>query len=205
MFQNRTQAGRLLAEKLLKYQKANGIVLAIPRGGVPVGLEIARALNWPLELLLIKKLGHPQNKEYAIGAVGMQDRIVVPHEEVPESYIESETERARARLVEMQQKFMPNKQPEPIKDRVVIVVDDGIATGNTMLTSVKILRKQEPEAIIIAAPVASWSAVEKLSQEVDKLVLLDVPEEFIGVGRFYSDFAQLTDSDVINYIKMSNE
>lgn len=205
MFQNRTQAGRLLAEKLLKYQKANGIVLAIPRGGVPVGLEIAKKLNWPLELLLIKKLGHPQNKEYAIGAVGMQDRIVVPHEEVPESYIESETERARARLVEMQQKFMPDKQPEPIKDRVVIVVDDGIATGNTMLTSVKILRKQEPEAIIIAAPVASWSAVEKLSQEVDKLVLLDVPEEFIGVGRFYSDFAQLTDSDVINYIKLSNE
>ncbi len=201
MFQNRNQAGKLLAEKLKKYQNTNGVVLAIPRGGVPVAYEIARELNWPLELLLTKKLGHPKNKEYAIGAVGIYDRIVVPHEEVPQSYIESETERVRARLMEMQQKFMQHKQPEPLKDRVVIVVDDGIATGNTMLASVKILRKQQPSAIIVAAPVASWSAVEKLNPEVDKLVLLDVPEEFIGVGRFYDDFSQLTDNEVIEYLK----
>jgi predicted phosphoribosyltransferase len=201
MFQNRTQAGKLLAEKLKKYQKAQGVVLAIPRGGVPIGLEIAKELAWPLELLLIKKLGHPRNKEYAIGAVGLYDRIVIPHEEVPQSYIESETENVRARLMEMQQRFMYNKLPEPLKDKVVIVVDDGIATGNTMLASVKILRKQEPSAIIIAAPVASWSAVEKLNHQVDKLVLLDVPEEFIGVGRFYKDFTQLTDRDVINYLQ----
>jgi putative phosphoribosyl transferase len=201
MFQNRSQAGKLLAERLKKYQKAQGIVLAIPRGGVPVAFEIAKELNWPLELLLTKKLGHPQNKEYAIGAVGIYDRIVVPHEEVPPSYIESETERVRARLLEMQQKFMYNKQPEPIKDKVVIVVDDGIATGNTMLASVKILRKQEPAAIIVAAPVASWDAVEKLNPEIDKLVLLDLPEEFIGVGRFYKDFTQLTDRDVMEYLK----
>jgi predicted phosphoribosyltransferase len=201
MFQNRNQAGKLLAEKLKKYQKAFGVVLAIPRGGVPVAFEIARELDWPLELLLTKKLGHPQNKEYAIGAVGIYDRIVVPHEEVTQSYIESETERVRARLLEMQQIFMQNKQPEPIKDKIVIVVDDGIATGNTMLASVKILRKQEPSAIIVVAPVASWSAVEKLNPEVDKLVLLDVPEEFIGVGRFYKDFTQLTDNEVIKYLQ----
>jgi predicted phosphoribosyltransferase len=201
MFQNRNQAGKLLAEKLKKYQNAFGVVLAIPRGGVPVAFEIARELDWPLELLLTKKLGHPQNKEYAIGAVGIYDRIVVPHEEVTQSYIESETERVRARLLEMQQIFMQNKQPEPIKDKIVIVVDDGIATGNTMLASVKILRKQEPSAIIVVAPVASWSAVEKLNPEVDKLVLLDVPEEFIGVGRFYKDFTQLTDNEVIKYLQ----
>ena len=205
MFQNRTQAGKLLVEKLRRFQQAHGLVLAIPRGGVPIAYEIAKALNWPLELLLTKKLGHPQNKEYAIGAVGIYDRIVVPHEEVTEEYIEMETERVRARLLEMQQKFMGNKMPEPVKGRVVIVVDDGIATGITMLASVKILRKQEPEAIIVAAPVASWNAVEKLHKEVDKLVLLDVPEEFIGVGRFYQDFTQLTDRDVMDYMKRGDE
>lgn len=201
MFQNRSQAGKLLAEKLKKYQNGEGIVLAIPRGGVPVAFEVARELNWPLELLLIKKLGHPANKEYAIGAVGLNDRIVVPHEEVPLHYIESETIRVRDRLMEMQRKFMGNRQTESIKDKIVIVVDDGIATGNTMLTSVQILRKQEPSAIIVAAPVASWSAVEKLNAVVDKLVLLDVPEEFYGVGRFYNDFTQLTDNEVIRYLE----
>lgn len=184
MFQNRNQAGKLLAEILKKYQKALGLVLAIPRGGVPIAYEIAKELGWPLDLLLTKKLGHPKKKEYAIGAVGIHDRIVIPHAEVPQSYIEEETERVRARLIEMHQKFMFNKQPETINDKIVIIVDDGIATGNTMLASVKILRKQNPAAIIVAASVASWSAVEKLQPEVDKLVLLDVPEEFIGVGRF---------------------
>lgn len=205
MFQNRTQAGKLLAEKLKRFEQAHGVVLAIPRGGVPLAYEIAKELKWPLELLLTKKLGHPQNKEYAIGAIGIYDRIVVPHEGVTNSYIENETERVRARLLEMQQKFMGNKHPEPIKGRVVIVVDDGIATGITMLASVKILRKQEPAAIIVAAPVASWNAVEKLNPEVDKLVLLDVPEDFIGVGRFYKDFTQLTDSDVMEYMKMGDK
>lgn len=205
MFQNRTQAGKLLAEKLKRFQPAQGVVQAIPRGGVPVAYEIAKELNWPLELLLTKKLGHPQNKEYAIGAVGIYDRIVVPHEAVTQAYIENETERVRARLLEMQQKYMGNKQPELVKGKVVIVVDDGIATGITMLASVKILRKQEPAAIIVAAPVASWNAVEKLNPEVDKLVLLDVPEDFVGVGRFYKDFTQLTDSDVLEYMKMGDE
>jgi putative phosphoribosyl transferase len=201
MFENRSQAGKLLVENLRKYQKGEGIVLAIPRGGVPVAFEVAKELNWPLELLLIKKLGHPANKEYAIGAVGLNDRIVVPHEEVSLPYIESETIRVRDRLMEMQRKFMGNRPPESIKDKIVIIVDDGIATGNTMMAAVQMLRKQEPSTIIVAAPVASWSAVEKLNAVVDKLVLLDVPEEFYGVGRFYNDFTQLTDQEVISYLK----
>jgi putative phosphoribosyl transferase len=197
MFQNRQDAGRQLAASLKKYSNQQGIIMAVPRGGVPVAYEVAQELGWPIGLMLAKKLGHPLHKEYAVGAVGLSDRIIIPHADVSDVYIENETKRIRARLNEMQQKFAGNKQPENIQGKTVIIVDDGVATGNTILASVEILRKQQPAKIIVAIPVASQSAVEKLSEEADEVVVLDVPDVFYGVGQFYEDFTQVSDEEVV--------
>ncbi len=205
MFQDRTDAGRKLAMHLIKYRHLPAVILAVPRGGVPVAYEIAVACNWPLELVLIKKLGHPKNKEYAIGAVSLEDRIVIPHEDVSEAYIEEETLYARERLREMQQKFMMGKGRVSLHGRTIVVVDDGIATGNTLLVTVKVLRQQAPERIIIVAPVASRSAIAKLMRVADEVIVEMVPETFYGVGRFYSDFRQVSDEEVIAYLKKAQK
>jgi putative phosphoribosyl transferase len=201
MFQNRTEAGDILASRLKEYRHAPALILAVPRGGVPVAYEIAMTYHWLMDVVLTKKLGHPKNKEYAIGAVGLYDSIVVPHEEVSPEYIENEIEIVRERLWEMQKKFMLNKEPQPIQGKTVIVVDDGIATGITLLGTISILRKQHPARIIIAAPVASPSAMVKLKREADDVIVELVPEKFFGVGNFYRDFRQVSDEEVIYYLQ----
>jgi putative phosphoribosyl transferase len=200
MFYNRKEAGRLLAAKLRKYRNQPGIILAVPRGGVPVAYEVARELNMPLDIILVKKLGHPLNPEYAIGAVGLQDRYVVPHEDVTEFYIERETQKIRSRLMEMQKKFMGDKPLTDYRGKTLVIIDDGIATGNTLLATIKILKNAGPEKIVVAVPVASRSAVEKLSPVVDELITVLVPESFYGVGGFYEDFSQVQDEEVIDCI-----
>jgi putative phosphoribosyl transferase len=197
IFQNRMDAAKQLAEKLKPFKNDSGVILAIPRGGVPVAYEIAKELEWPVDLMLTKKLGHPKHKEYAIGAVGLDARIVIPHPDVPESYIESETQKIRERLQQMRHRFMGAKQPEEIKGKTVILVDDGIATGNTILAAVEILKKQQPAKIIVAVPVASHSAVQKLSAKADEVIVVSIPEEFYGVGQFYFDFTQVSDEEVM--------
>ena len=204
MFRNRTEAGKSLARKLIAFKNKPGVVLAVPRGGVPVAYEVARELNLPLEIILVKKLGHPKNKEYAIGAIGLDDYFVIPHEDVSESYIEYEVNRVRERLVEMQKKFMGEKKPVDLKGKTLIVIDDGIATGNTLMATLQILKKNEPGKIIIAVPVISRSAFEKLSREADEVIALSVPETFYGVGAFYEDFSQLTDGEVVRYLGVNH-
>jgi predicted phosphoribosyltransferase len=201
MFQNRIDAGKQLAERLKKYQKEDGIILAIPRGGVPIAYEVAQELGWPVDLMLTKKLGHPNHKEYAIGAIGLEERIVVPHRDVPQSYIESETEVVRNRLKAMRQKFMGDQPPMEVTGKTVVIVDDGIATGNTMLAAVEILRKQKPAKIIVAAPVAAHRTVLTLGEKADDVVVVDIPENFYGVGQFYEDFTQISDEEVIEELK----
>ena len=200
MFYDRLEAGMLLAEKLMKYRDDPGVVLAVPRGGVPIAYVVARELGWPLDLLLTKKIGHPLNKEYAIGSVSLTERILIPHEEVSQSYIDKETERIRHRLREMYKKFMGDKEPEKLNDKTVIVIDDGIATGNTLMSTVNMLRKSTPRKIIIAVPVASFGALKKLSGMVDEIVCPLVPEYFGGVGAFYENFDQVSDDEVIYYL-----
>lgn len=204
-FYNRSEAGRRLLSMLRKYQNIPGVILAVPRGGIPVAYEVAKELNIPLEIVLVKKLGHPANNEYAIGAVGLHDSFVIPHEDVTEQYIGEETKRVRRRLMEMKKKFMGDKDPENIKGKTVIIIDDGIATGNTLLATIRILRKSHPAKIIVAAPVASQSAIEKLRKEADEIVTLMIPETFYGVGAFYEDFRQLTDEKVIEYLERLNQ
>ena len=204
MFENRSEAGILLAEKLEQYKNTPAVLQAVPRGGVPVAFEIANALNLPMEVVLVKKLGHPFNKEYAIGAVGLKDSYLVPHEDVSDNYILKETENLRARLEEMKMDFMGGKEPLDINGKNVIVVDDGIATGNTIIATIRILRKSNPSKIIIAAPVISESAAMKISDEADELVVLLIPDYFYGVGGFYNDFRQVSDEEVMDYLKRLN-
>ncbi|MDP4245045.1 MAG: phosphoribosyltransferase family protein, partial [Bacteroidota bacterium] len=197
MFTDRIEAGMLLADKLRKYQGQPGVILAVPRGGVPVAYAVAKELGLPLELILTKKIGHPMNKEYAIGAVSLTDAFVIPHQGVSQSYIEQEVKAVRDRLREMYRKFMGNKEPDSLAGKTVIVIDDGVATGNTLLSTIKILRKEKPARIVVAVPVASDSAVQKLSEAADELVVILIPEEFYGVGAFYEDFEQVSDEDVM--------
>ena len=194
----------MLATRLRKYKNIPGVVLAVPRGGVPVAYEIAKELNIPLEVILVKKLGHPNNKEYAIGAVGLKDSFVLPHENVTQYYIETEIANIRERLKEMQISFMGDKEPQNLTGKTVILVDDGIATGNTILGTVQVLRKSQPYKIVLAVPVASQSAVEKLEPFVEEMVILLCPESFRSVGLFYSDFSQVSDEEVIHYLDKLN-
>lgn len=205
MFQDRKEAGQLLAAKLKKYQNDSGIVLAVPRGGVPLAYIVATELGFPVEIILTKKIGHPMNKEYAIGAASLSDYFVVPHSDVSEKYIERELHAIRTRLKEMYKKFMGDKTQENIEGKTVIVIDDGIATGNTLMGTIKLIRKSHPHKIIIGAPVASKEAVEKLSKEVDDIVTLLIPQTFYGVGAFYEDFSEVSDEDVIFYLSKLRE
>lgn len=201
MFYDRLEAGSLLADQLKKFKGHQGIVLAVPRGGVPVAYVVARELNLPLEIVLTKKIGHPQNKEYAIGAVSLSDYFIIPHEDVPQSYIPDEVERVRQKLREMYKKFMGDRKPAGLEDKTVIVVDDGIATGNTMIATVNMLKKSKPAKLVIAVPVASYQSVNVLEKMVDEVIVLHIPEEFYGVGAFYEDFGQVSDEEVQYYLQ----
>ena len=194
------EAGLMLAARLQKYKDKAGVILAVPRGGVPVAYAVAKELGLPVQLILTKKIGHPLNKEYAIGAAGLSDYFVIPHENVTDEYIEAELVRIRTRLREMQKLFMGNKVPLSLEGKTVIVVDDGIATGNTLLGTINLLRKSKPGKIVIGVPVASGKAVEKLSKVADEVVSVLVPHEFYGVGAFYEDFQQVTDEEVKFYL-----
>lgn len=201
MFYDRLEAGSLLAKQLKKFEKHDGVVLAVPRGGVPVAYVVARELSLPLELVLTKKIGHPMNKEYAIGAVSLTDYFIIPHEDVPESYISSEVENVRRKLRDMHDKFMGGREAVSLENKVVIVVDDGIATGNTMIATVNLLKKSNPAKLVIAVPVASHQSVSVLKKMVDEIIVLHIPEEFYGVGAFYEDFGQVSDEEVQYYLK----
>lgn len=205
MFRDRIEAGALLAPKLKKYKNDPGIVLAIPRGGIPVAYAVVRELGFPLEVILTKKIGHPTNSEYAIGAASLNDYFIVPHEGVTDEYINKELQRIRSRLKEMYIKFMGDKEPENLAGKTVIIIDDGIATGNTLMGTINVLRKSKPGKIVIGVPVASKSAVLKLAREVDEVVAVTIPDEFYGVGASYDNFDEVSDEEVLFYLDKFRE
>ena len=195
----------MLAAKLRKFKNDSGVVLAVPRGGVPVAYAVARELGFPIEIVLTKKVGHPMNKEFAIGAASLTDYFIEPGENISEEYIQQELKNIRIRLKEMYKKFMGDQEPEKLQGKTVIVIDDGIATGHTMMGTVQVLRKSKPGKIIIGVPVASRSAVRELSKEVDEVVAVMIPDVFYGVGAFYEDFEQVTDEEVMFYLDKLRE
>jgi len=204
MFKDRIDAGIALAKKLEKYSGKEGVILAVPRGGVPVGYAVAKRTGLPMDLLLTKKIGHPQNREYAIGAVSLTDSFLQPYNGVSTSYIKTEIEHIRKRLKEMQLKFRGNA-PKKLKDKTVIIIDDGVATGNTLLSTIGMIRKEGPARIVIAVPVASPGAAAELSKAADEFISVLIPDEFYGVGAFYDDFHQVTDEEVLYYLNRLRE
>ena len=207
MFKDRIDAGTQLAEKLLEFKSQNVVVLAIPRGGLPLGAIVAKALNAPLDVALTKKIGHPSNKEYAIGAVSLENIILSDAVGVTKGYIEEETARLRKKLKERHNQYYKNNVPQNIKDKTVIIVDDGIATGNTILVTIELVKMQIPNKIIVAIPVAPPSTVRKLenSPEIDEVICLETPYNFHAVGQFYEEFYQVSDQEAIQLLEESRQ
>ena len=207
LYENRTDAGKQLAEQLRPFTGQDIVVLAIPRGGLPVGAEVAQALKAPLDVVLTKKIGHPHHKEYAIGAVSMDGVVLSDTKTIPESYIIEETARIREVLKERHGQYYRKRNPLPLKDKVVIVVDDGIATGNTLIATVQLVAKQKPSRIIVGIPVAPRSAVKKLETmpEVDEVVCLATPLNFMAVGQFYLHFYQVSDKEAITILERAEK
>ncbi|MFY7840926.1 MAG: phosphoribosyltransferase [Lacibacter sp.] len=199
-YADRKDAGLKLAFRLRNFVMDECVICAIPRGAVPVAFEVAASLHFPLQLVLTKKIGHPINKEYAIGAAGLTSYFVWADEDVSEEYVKAEVERIQTRLQEMEQKFITGHTKVDLKGKTVIVVDDGIATGNTMLATIQLLRKEEPLKIVVTVPVASSQAYKFLQRDADEVVCLHIAENFTAVGSFYNDFTQVSDEDVLVYL-----
>lgn len=200
-FTDRYDAAMQLAKKLEKYKGENGVVLAVPRGGVPIGYFIASQLGFELDLLMSKKLGHPYNEEFAIGAVGLEDEIIEETQGISIEYINEEVNNIHRQLKERYSKFMGDRKPVDITGKIVIVVDDGVATGRTILATLEMLRRRNPAKLLVAVPVSSREAAERIRKEVDEFVCLYTPFPFYGVGRFYRDFSQTTDKEVITLLR----
>jgi predicted phosphoribosyltransferase len=204
-FRDRYDAARQLLPYLNDYRGRNGVILAIPRGGVPIGAFLARDLHFPLDLLMTKKIGHPYNPEYAIGAVGLEDSVIdIRHNGIPEGYIEAETRRIRQELAATYRRFEGSRKPVDIRDRIAIVVDDGIATGRTIQATLTMLRRRRPRRLVVAVPVASPRAVMRIQEAVDNLYCIHTPLAFRGVGQFYADFSPVEDEEVIRLVNTLN-
>lgn len=206
IFRDRRQAGKLLAAEVAKLGLRDVIVLAIPRGGVPVADEIADALGAPLDLIIARKIGAPGYSEYAIGAVSQDgepvlDRSAVEALRVTKEYVEKEAA-LQASEVRARMKTYRGDRPYPqIEGKTVVVVDDGIATGSTVRAAIRSLRRRNPGLVILATPVAPPETIRELLVEADRIVCLSTPENFSAVGEFYVDFGQLEDSDVIDTLR----
>lgn len=209
MYTNREEAGNLLANKLMGYKgNKDAVIVAIPRGGAPIGYEIAKKLELPLEIVLSKKIGHPFNKEYAIGAVTLKNSILSDAAlEISQVYIHDETERIRDLLKQRLDWYYGDKKPLELKGKMVILVDDGIATGNTMISCIQLIQLQKPSKIVVALPVAPPSAFKKIKEmeEVSEAICLSTPINFQAVGQFYEEFNQVDDKEVIKLLKKANE
>lgn len=204
LFKNRKDAGEKLANQLASKKNNYDLVLAVPRGGLPLGAIIANRLHLPLDVVLTKKIGSRYNKEYAIGALSLKGRILQADAGFEETeYIESETKRIRKLLEERDQQYHQKVTRQEVKNKKIILVDDGIATGNTMLATVDLIHGEGAAEITLAIPVAPSSTVNKLlaSPHIDKVVCLYEPKPFYAIGEFYENFGQVSDAEAISILE----
>jgi predicted phosphoribosyltransferase/dienelactone hydrolase len=202
-FADRRQAGHLLGQKLARFAKDHPLVLALPRGGVPVAYEVASQLDADLDLLLVRKIGAPHHAEYGIGAVvdGDKPQILVNRDiaeqlGVPTGYIHNEAQKQLREIERRREEYLGGRRPAPVTGRTVIVVDDGIATGSTVRAALRAIRQKKPARLVLAVPVGAPDTILSLQSECDELVCLVTPDPFYAVGAHYEDFSQTTDEEV---------
>jgi predicted phosphoribosyltransferase len=204
---NRAEAGRRLVEPLLKYaNRPDVIILALPRGGVPVAYEVATALDVRLDLMLVRKLGVPSHPEFAMGAIAsggvqiLNDDALRAHP-IDRASFEAVVAREALELSRREKAYRGDRPPPQLKDQVVILVDDGLATGSSMMAAIHAVRMQAPERIVVAIPVAPRETVEDLSMQVDEVICPLIPEWMMSIGYWYLDFSQTSDEEVIDLMQ----
>jgi putative phosphoribosyl transferase len=202
LFQNRTEAGQLLALRLKPLiHDPNAIVLALPRGGVPVGFEVAQMLEADLDIFLVRKLGVPGHEELAMGAIAsggvrVLNYALIEQLGLPADVIDRITRHEREEIERRERLYREGRYALPVDGRTIILVDDGLATGATMLAAARALRTQRPKTMMVAVPIASYDACEEFRRHVDKIVCGETPEPFYAVGAWYEDFSQTSDAEV---------
>lgn len=207
-FIDRQHAGRLLAEQLKQYQtEPNLLTLALPRGGVPVAFEIAQTLNTPLEVFIVRKLGIPHHREYAFGAMATGELIILNQKviaslQISHDEIDNIIKEERQELIRREALYrVPNHHFLVIKNKTILLIDDGIATGSTMKAALVALRQNQPAKIIVAVPVGPLNTIKELKSLADEVVCLATPEDFDAVGFYYTDFRQIEDEEVCDLLK----
>ncbi|MGE4589469.1 MAG: phosphoribosyltransferase [Acidaminococcaceae bacterium] len=208
-FKNRHDAGVQLAELLQKYASNDLVVYALPRGGVPLGVEIAQKLQAPFDLIITKKIGHPGNPEYALCAIAEDGDPVCNQQEmdyIDENWLQEEIHRVRAEIKRRREKYFGEKTHPNIAGKTAIIVDDGIATGYTMLAAINEIKNRKPEKIVVAIPVTPADTAKELRKIIDDLISVEIDEFYLGaVGAYYDDFSQVEDEDVVHLIKSLEE
>jgi putative phosphoribosyl transferase len=211
-FSDRREAGRELAERVARLALHDPVVLALPRGGVPVAAEVARALGAPLDLLLVRKIGVPWQQELAVAAIvdGEDPQLVIDEEVrrqagVGDKYINDEAQEKLREIERRRALYLRGRAPVAVTDRTAIVVDDGIATGTTVRAALKALRRRKPAALVLAVPVAPPETIEDLTREVDRIVCLEQPSPFHAIGLYYDDFHQVPDDEVLAALAAAGE
>lgn len=210
-FRDRAEAGRLLAEKLTAYaNRPDVLVLALPRGGVPVAFEVARALNVPLDVFMVRKLGVPGEEELAMGAIAtggvrVLNEPVVRALRIPSTTIDKVAAKEQKELERRERAYRGNRPPLDVRGRTVILVDDGLATGATMLAAAQALRQQQAARIVVAVPVAAPAVCDAFREVVDEVVCLVTPEQFFAVGQWYEDFSEVTDDEVRDLLERARQ
>lgn len=201
MFKNRKEAGERLAIALSDYKDAHDTIVAgVPRGGVVPAAIVAKELNLPIDLVMVKKIGHPTNSEYAIGAASMTEAIVNSEEDISKDYLKKQTEAIQQQLKARYRDFMGNREPHNMAGKTVIVIDDGIATGFTLMAAIQLLNHQGAKKIVIAIPVAPPDSLSMLNSMADEVVCLEQHEPFYAIGAFYESFQHVPDEEVKNIL-----
>lgn len=207
MFRDRKDAGMHLAEKLHAYAgRTDVIILALPRGGVVTGAEIANKLKAPLDVLIVRKIGHPWEQELAAGAIAETGAVVYNEDiahgyGVTKEYLDDEAERQRGEIARRQQLYRNGEKLRSLAGRTVILVDDGVATGATMKTAIEALKREQVAKLIVAVPVSPRETAAELRKMTNEFVCLDIPEDFMAVGSYYADFRQTMDAEVVSILR----